>query len=297
MKSIYLNKAILSIQSHVVYGYVGNKAAVYPLQSMGFDVWPMYTVQFSNHTGYGQWTGEIFSAKHILELFEGLAARNELQRCAALLTGYMGSAEICAAIREILGRLRAVNPSLVYLCDPVLGGQNTCYVDPAVASFFKETCQADIITPNQTEATFLTGIEITDLSSVQAVLQALHQRGNKQVIITGVQLQTQDKAKLASIFSDGKQQYMALTPNYQLGARVNGTGDLFSALYLGAFLRHPGQPELAFKEAVYLMDKVVQATAESGSSELAVLAVDYRNALDSLMIDPQHLDFRPLFSS
>jgi pyridoxine kinase len=99
-------KSILSIQSHVAYGYAGNKAAVFPLQSIGFDVWPINTVQFSNHTGYGKWKGEIFSKEHILSLVDGIFEINQAHKCQAVLTGYMGSMEICEANQEIVERFR-----------------------------------------------------------------------------------------------------------------------------------------------------------------------------------------------
>ncbi|GAK73834.1 pyridoxal kinase, partial ['Chrysanthemum coronarium' phytoplasma] len=114
-------KNILSIQSHVVYGYVGNKAAVYPLQNMNFDVWPINTVQFSNHTGYQKWQGQIFNKQNIVDLVEGLFALGVEKQCQAILTGYMGSLYICEAVLEIVARFKRTNPDILYLCDPVMG--------------------------------------------------------------------------------------------------------------------------------------------------------------------------------
>jgi pyridoxine kinase len=121
--------SILSIQSHVVYGYVGNKAATYPLQSMGFDVWPINTVQFSNHTGYRKWQGKIFSAEQIIKLVDGIFDIGQQHKCKAILSGYMGSSEICNAVSQIVQKFKNFNKNIIYLCDPVIGNNN-CYVKP-----------------------------------------------------------------------------------------------------------------------------------------------------------------------
>ncbi|MDD3182489.1 MAG: pyridoxal kinase [Alphaproteobacteria bacterium] len=178
---------ILSIQSHVAYGYVGNKAAVYPLQSMGYDVWPVHTVQFSNHTGYGKWTGEIFSAEHVREVVRGIEALGKASECRAILSGYMGSREICEAVAEITRHFKTINPGLLYLCDPVIGN-TTCFVKPEVLDFFQTQLTADIITPNQYEAETLSGMPITNATSLKNVACFFHDRGTRIVVITGIKL-------------------------------------------------------------------------------------------------------------
>src|SRR5439155_14949046 len=85
---------ILSIQSHVVYGHVGNSAAVFPLQRIGVEVWPVHTVQFSNHTGYGQWRGEVFGSDLVRLIVLGLDERGALSECDGMISGYLGSGEI-----------------------------------------------------------------------------------------------------------------------------------------------------------------------------------------------------------
>src|ERR671920_2606930 len=152
---------ILSIQSHVAYGHVGNAAATFPLQRIGVEVWPIHTVQFSNHTGYGAWTGRVFDAPMIEERVEGIAARGVLAACDGVLSGYMGSADIGNAILSTVARVRAANPAALYCCDPVIGDVGRgVFVRPGIPEFMREQAvpSADIITPNQFELDYLSGM-------------------------------------------------------------------------------------------------------------------------------------------
>ena len=151
---------ILSIQSHVAYGHVGNAAATFPLQRIGVEVWPIHTVQFSNHTGYGAWTGRVFEAAMITELVRGIAERGVLGRCDGVLSGYMGSAETGAAILDAVAQVKAANPRARYCCDPVIGDIGRgIYVRPGIPEFMREHAlpMADIVTPNQFELEHLVG--------------------------------------------------------------------------------------------------------------------------------------------
>ena len=112
---------ILSIQSHVAYGHVGNDSAVFVMQRLGVEVWPIHTVQFSNHTGYGAWKGRVFDGASIDELMVGIGERGVLPQCTGVLSGYMGSAETGNAILSAVGKVRAANPEALYCCDPVIG--------------------------------------------------------------------------------------------------------------------------------------------------------------------------------
>src|SRR3954466_12512370 len=151
---------ILSIQSHVAYGHVGNAAATFPLQRIGIEVWPVHTVQFSNHTGYGAWTGRVFEAGLITELVDGITARGVLGRCDGVLSGYMGSAEIGAVILDAVARVKAANPRARYCCDPGIGDVGRgVFVQPGIAEFMRQHAvpAADIVTPNHFELDHLTG--------------------------------------------------------------------------------------------------------------------------------------------
>lgn len=264
--------AILSIQSHVVYGYVGNKAAVYPLQSMGFDVWPVNTVQFSNHTGYGKWQGDVFSSQQVRGLIDGLEAIGVIDQCQAILSGYMGSQEICFEVMETVKRFKAQNANILYLCDPVIGNTN-CFVKPEVLDFFKTSLFADIITPNMFEAETLSGIKITDNQSLRKNAEYFHQLGIKIIVITGITGVNWQQA-LNIFISDGERQYLIGAQEYKFAIPVNGTGDLFSSVFLGTYLASKDALTAA-KNATYYMDLVVRNTYESHKRELQVISTRY----------------------
>ena len=149
---------LLSIQSHVAYGHVGNDAAVFPLQRLGVEVWPVHTVQFSNHTGYGAWRGEVLDADRIREVMQGIEERGVLPTCDGVLSGYMGSAEIGGAILDAVDRVKAVNKNARYCCDPVIGDVGRgVFVRPGIPEFMRERAlpAADVVTPNQFELDYL----------------------------------------------------------------------------------------------------------------------------------------------
>src|ERR1700712_5036052 len=166
---------ILSIQSWVAYGHVGNASAVFPLQRLGAEVWAINTVQFSNHTGYGDWTGQVFSGEQVRALVDGIERRGALLRCDAVLSGYLGDPAIGEAVLDAVARVRRANPAALYCCDPVIGDFDTgVYVRPGIEAMLRDRvlAQADLATPNQFELERLTGIECRTLEGAkQAVTQ------------------------------------------------------------------------------------------------------------------------------
>lgn len=266
--------SILSIQSHVAYGYVGNKAAVFPLQSMGYDVWPVNTVQFSNHTGYGKWQGEIFSSEHIRNIITGIEDIGVANKCKAILSGYMGSHDICLEVLETVARFKSHNPHLLYLCDPVIGNTH-CFAKPEVLDFFKTQLKADIITPNQFEAEILSGIKIVDIKTLKMTAQYFHNLGISIVIVTGLKLLDISESDLHVFVSDSTACYLVKTKEYTFSTPINGTGDLFSAIYLGSYLATTDTIK-ALQTAVYYLDKALHNTFLARTRELQVPSVHYQ---------------------
>ena len=157
--------SILSIQSSVAYGHVGNSAAVFPLQRLGVEVWPVYTVHFSNHTGYGQWRGPLLAASDVREVITGIEERGAFPDVEAVLSGYQGGEDIGDVILDAVARVKAANPAAVYACDPVMGNSKSgCFVHPAIPVLLRERVvpAADIITPNQFELGYLTETAAAD---------------------------------------------------------------------------------------------------------------------------------------
>ena len=181
---------ILSIQSSVAYGHVGNSAAVFPLQRLGHEVWPVYTVHFSNHTGYGAWRGPMLAADDVRDVITGIEERGVLGQVDAVLSGYQGGEEIGDVILDAVARVKAANPAATYTCDPVMGNAKSgCFVHPAIPVLLRERVvpQADLITPNQFELGYLTGTEPTDLESTLASVDAARAMGPSSVLVTSVE--------------------------------------------------------------------------------------------------------------
>ena len=267
-------KQILSIQSHVAFGYVGNRAAVFPLQRLGFDAMAVNTVQFSNHTGYGSWTGQVFSPAHIAEVIDGIAARGALESCDAVLSGYMGGAALGQVIVETVRRVRDAKPEAVYCCDPVMGDVGRgFFVNEGIRDFMRAEAvpAADIITPNQFELEFLTGQEVHSLEDALAAAKAVRALGPKLVLLTSL---TRDEAPADSIemlldTPDGA--FLVATPRLPLDPPPNGAGDCVAAVFLAKYLE-TGDPAKALGHAAAAIYAVFSATLKAGTRELQLIA-------------------------
>lgn len=252
---------VLSIQSHTVQGYVGNKAAVFPLQLLGFDVDPINSVQFSNHTGYPSFKGHVLDGEQLWTLIEGLEA-NDLLFYTHLLTGYIGSLSFLDTILQVLDKLRQVNPNLIYVCDPVMGDEGRLYIKPELVPVYREKVipLASLITPNSFEAELLTGIKlVTEADALQA-FDILHKAGPSKVVITSMDLNG-DLAILGSERINGAQgfhQFSIKVP--KLPSYFTGTGDLMTALLLGWTYRYPEDLTKAAELAVATLQAVLKRT-------------------------------------
>jgi pyridoxine kinase len=264
--------SILSIQSHVVYGHVGNAAAVFPLQRLGCEVWPIHTVQFSNHTGYSDWRGQVFDAAIIDDCMAGIAARGALARCDAVLSGYMGSAEIGAAIMRAASAVRAQNAEAIYCCDPVLGDVDRgLYVKESVAVFMREAAlpAATILTPNHFELDLLSRRPSRDIEGARQALNALHARGPRVIVVTSLMLDSTPSEAIDMIVSENDALWRVRTPKAPIS--VNGSGDVFAALFLAHWLRTHSAPE-SIAQAASSVYGLIDATAKAGSRELQTVA-------------------------
>jgi pyridoxine kinase len=263
---------ILSIQSHVVLGHVGNSAAVFPLQRLGREVWPLMTVQFSSHTGYAGWRGRAFDAGLIDECVGGLQAIGALSRCAGLLTGYLGKPEIGEAALRALAGIRAVNSEAAYACDPVIGdvGRGS-YVAAGVGDFFRDRALplATIATPNAFELEWLTGERACNLEAARHAIAALMERGPRVVVVKSLALDDTPEDALDMLAGDEAGFWRLRTP--KLPIAVNGAGDLFAALFLHHWL-DTRATRAALSRAASSVHAVVTATEAAGSRELALVA-------------------------
>jgi pyridoxine kinase len=285
---------LVSIQSHVVYGHVGNSAAVFALQRMGVEVWPIHTVQFSNHTGYGAWKGEVFGPKLIRDLMAGLEARGVLGECDGVLSGYMGSAEIAEAIVEAVGTVRRNNPSARYACDPVIGDVGKgVFVRDGIPEFIKAKAlpAADIVTPNQFELDLLTGRSSDTRARALDAVKALHDMGPRAVLVTSLHTDDTPDDAIDMLASDDTGCYLLRTPKLQLVA--NGAGDLIAALFFAHYLRQGGT-QGALVRAGSTVFGILQKTMEAGAGEIQVVTAQDEIAEPGRSFEAEQLIATPL---
>ncbi len=263
---------ILSIQSHVAYGHVGNASAVFPMQRLGVEVWPVHTVQFSNHTGYGSWKGRVFDGPAIEELVEGIAERGVLERCDGVLSGYMGSADIGNAVLSAVARVRALNPRALYCCDPVIGDVGRgVFVRPGIPEFMREQAvpAADIVTPNQFELDYLSGLTTQTLADVKQAVAAVQAMGPRAVLVTSVETQETPSDAIDLVAGEGGRFWRVRTPRLSLS--VNGAGDAIAALFFVHYAR-AGSAQGALAEASASIYGLLKRTEEAGSREILTIA-------------------------
>jgi len=265
-------QGVLSIQSHVSFGHAGNSSAVFPMQRMGLEVWPIHTVQFSNHTQYPQgWTGSVFSADDISNVIKGLNNIGALEKCRAVVTGYQGSADQCNAVAEAVTQTKQANPEALYVCDPVMGSpEKGCIVAPGVAEHLLTRLMpmADVIVPNQFELSQFVDMQISNLDDAVAACRKALTMGPKIVLVKHIHCVSDDKFSMMLAYGD--QCYLAQRPQLDFDRDLVGAGDLISSVFTAGIL-NGWEPKQAFKhcnEAVY---GVVKHTKQAGEWELQII--------------------------
>jgi pyridoxine kinase len=278
---------ILSIQSHVAYGHVGNSAAVFALQRLGCEVWPVHTVQFSNHTGYSAWTGEAFAAQHIGDVVRGIADRSVLAACDGILSGYVGSVATGEAVLSAVGQVKAANARACYCCDPVIGNRaRGSFVKPGIAEFMAARAipAADVVTPNHFELDALFGRAAHDYSEIRAAIADLRARGPRAVLVKSVRALETPADRVDVIAADANGQYLVRTP--RLAVPANGAGDVLAALFFFHYLAG-GSVADALAQATSSVFGLLRATLASGSSEIALVAAQDELVAPSERFVPQ----------
>jgi pyridoxine kinase len=280
---------ILSIQSHVVYGHVGNSAAVFPLQRIGVEVWPLHTVQLSNHTGYGSWRGDVFSADSIRAAVRGLEERGVLGECDGVISGYLGSVDIGEAVAEAVTRVKRANPAARYLCDPVIGDSaGGVFVAPGIPELLRDRLLpiADLVAPNQFELEHLAGGPTSTLQQVVAGVDALHARGPRVVFVTSLTTRETPADHIDLVACDDGERCRLRLP--RLPVVANGAGDAVAALFLAQYLTQ-GSASAALSLAASAMFGVLSRTAEAGASEMLLIEAQEELVTPSRVFEPRPL--------
>jgi pyridoxine kinase len=266
-------KNVLSIQSHVVFGHAGNSAAEFPMRRLGVNVWPLNTVQFSNHTQYGHWAGSAIDAKQMQELVEGIGAIGMLPRCDAVLSGYLGTPEQAQAVIEIVRAVKAVNPHARYFCDPVMGTATGCRVEPGIQAFLVESMPevSDAIMPNHSELQRLVGRMIETTEEAVAACRELMQRGPKLVLVKHLLDRNSPADRFNMLVVTERESWVGQRPLYPFARQPVGVGDLTSAVFVARTLL--GDPlRVAFEHTLAAVNGVMRATWDAGRYELELIA-------------------------
>ncbi len=281
---------ILSFQSHVSYGHVGNAAAVFILRRMGFDVWPVHTVLYSNHPGYGGFGGAAVEPEILGDIIDGLEKRALFAECQAIIGGYLGSTRSGRVLLDAVKRIRSANSDARFYLDPVIGDRDTgTYVSDQIVEFYlaEGLGQADVIKSNAYELEVLSGTKITDVrTAVQAAQSVIDKHGTDTVVVTSIPVTGEQSLATASIRNDGA--WVVTTP--VLPVEQKGAGDAFMALYLGNSLRDPGKPDMALARSVSSIWALTHATWENAGTELMLVTAQDK-------IDAPSVEFDAVFLS
>ncbi|CAB0561074.1 pyridoxal kinase PdxY [Corynebacterium diphtheriae] len=262
---------ILSIQSHVSYGHVGNSAAVFPLQRIGHEVWPVHTVNFSNHTGYGQWGGELIPAAQVRNVIDGMEQRGAFERIDAILSGYQGGSDIADVIVDAVARIKEANPQAVYACDPVMGNAKSgCFVSDLIPPLLRDKVVpvADIITPNQFELEYLTGVPAHDTTSTLEAIAAAQEMGPNTVLVTSVRRPETPADAIEMIAANEQGAWLVRTPFIDF--KRNGSGDVTAALFTGHYIRERNAADALARTASSVFD-LIETTFTADSRELLII--------------------------
>ena len=284
---------ILSIQSHVSYGHVGNSAAVFPLQRLGHEVWPVYTVNYSNHTGYGQWGGSPIPASEVTAMVDAMEQRGALAHVDVILSGYQGGADIADAILSTVARVKALNPKATYTCDPVMGNAKSgCFVNPAIPVLLRERVvpAADLVTPNQFELGYLADMPVTTLQETLAAVDAVMAMGPRAVLVTSVHRPDAASGTIEMLAADAHGAWMVATPH--LPFKANGSGDVTAALFTAHYSQHfgeSGSASLALERTTASMFELLQRTHDRGARELQLVQSQESYVHPSVHFVAQHI--------
>ena len=257
---------VISIQSHVSFGHVGNSAAVFPLQRHGVTVWPVHTVLFSNHTGYEGWRGPALSAETVRDVLQGMEDRGIFAGCDGILTGYIGNPDLGSVVADLVDRVRIANPRAVYCCDPVMGDEGRgFYVSDGVAGFMQETAlpRADILTPNKFELQAMSPFGEDSLPELIAAARRLCAEGPRLVLVTSLERKDGPADAVEMLLVSRDQAWLAETPRLSFPINPNGAGDMTAALFLAAILKKD-DPGAALGDTISAVYAVLDKTRELG---------------------------------
>lgn len=280
---------ILSIQSAVAFGHAGNSAAVFPMQRIGVDVLPVYTVNFSNHTGYGAWRGPVMAPQDVADVITGVEERGAFGGLDAVLSGYQGSEGIADVVVDAVARVKAANPNALYACDPVMGNAKSgCFVAPAIPDLLRDKVVpvADIITPNQFELGYLTGTDPHTIDETLASADAARAMGPRTVLITSVERPDRDEGTIEMIAVDDRGAWIVTTPYLPL--KANGSGDVTAALFTSHYVASRNAADALARTASSVFG-LLEITHAASTNELKLIDAQEHYASPRMEFEPRQL--------
>lgn len=296
---------ILSIQSHVAYGHVGNSAVALPLQRLGHNVWPVHTVMLSNHAGYPDYGGHAVPAGDLADVIDALDRRGALAQCNGVLSGYLGDAASGEVVLDAVARIREYGNGASYCCDPVMGDDGKIYIGDGIAKFMRERAvpNANIVTPNLFELALLVesppeklaGAPLEDIVAAARKLFAPDRR-TSAVLVTSVVHANLPATQIAMAAVTEAGAWLATTPKIAFAMSPlgppHGAGDLCAALFGAALFDGTGGGDVAaaLSQTASAIYALLDETARVGKSELALV-----EAQDLLVAPPQVFPALPLF--
>jgi pyridoxine kinase len=281
--------SILSIQSLVAYGHAGNSAALFPLQRLGKVVWPVMTVHFSNHTGYGDWKGPLLTSADVADVIEGVGNRGALERCEAVLSGYQGAEDVGAVILDAVAKVKAASGEAIYCCDPVMGDVGRgMFVRPGIPEFMRDRVvpAADVVTPNHYELDFLAGSPTTTTADLLAATDTVRATGPDTVLVTSVIVDDTPDDALDMVAVDASGAWRTRFP--RLSVNPPGAGDLTTAVFLANLLDGRPLGEVLARTTASVF-AVVEATADAGERELRIVQTQDELADPTRTFEPERL--------
>jgi len=280
---------ILSIQSAVAFGHAGNSAAVFPMQRIGVDVLPVYTVNFSNHTGYGAWRGPVMAPQDVADVITGVEERGAFASLDAVLSGYQGSEGIADVIIDAVARVKTANPQALYSCDPVMGNAKSgCFVAPAIPDLLRDKVVpvADIITPNQFELGYLTGREPHTIDETLAAADSAREMGPRTVLVTSVERPDRDEGTIEMMAIDDSGAWIVTTPYLPL--KANGSGDVTAALFTSHYVESRNAADALARTASSVFG-LLELTHAASTNELKLIDAQQHYASPRMEFAPRQL--------
>lgn len=273
---------VIAIQSQVVFGHVGNSAALFPMQAAGLEVAAIPTVVFSNTPNYPTLRGRALPPEFFSDLLQGARERGLAERADILLTGYIGSLDVALTVADFVAEAKTLNPRLTYLCDPVMGDAGPgLYVPEAIADVMRNRLLplADLATPNPFELGWLTGGTTRTLADLQTARDRLTLAPAARLIVTGCALEDTPEGHIESVILGPGGTSRHPTPHLPIA--LPGTGDLFAGLVVaglgrGLTLRR------AVETAQVLTARALAHAQALGAGEVVLTEPEFRRALLTL---------------